>query len=310
MKIMSFNTQHCLNYIEQKIDFEIMADAIKKFDPDIVVPFMTYQCIYTCFALAFTKYPVIVCERNDPNKIDGKDAGRMHYILRDIAFSMARGAVFQTDGAKHFFSSSIQKKSCTILNPLNFDSLSAVYDGVRDDKIVTVGRLNKQKNQEMLIRAFNMIKDEFPSVNLDIYGDGDMKGYLYQLCDDLSITDRVCFKGNVSVVSEHIKTAKLFALTSDYEGMPNALAEAMAIGLACVSTDCSPGGARMLIEHGINGLITPCNDVQSFAEALRNLLLDTELAFKLSMNAINIRKKLDIEIISTQWENYLLSKCN
>ena len=126
----------------------------------------------------------------------------------------------------------------------------------------------------------------------------------------MSITDRVCFKGNVSVVSEHIKTAKLFALTSDYEGMPNALAEAMAIGLACVSTDCSPGGARMLIEHGINGLITPCNDVQSFAEALRNLLLDTELAFKLSMNAINIRKKLDIEIISTQWENYLLSKCN
>ncbi|MBQ2863815.1 MAG: glycosyltransferase [Clostridia bacterium] len=277
---------------------------VLKYDPDIVVPFMTYQCIYTCFALAFTKYPVVVCERNDPNKIDGKDASRLHYILRDIAISMAKGAVFQTDGAKAYFSASIQKKSCTILNPLNFDTLSDDLDGVREDRIVNVGRLNKQKNQAMLIRAFNEIKDEFPTFTLDIYGDGQTKEQLTELCKELELEGRVFLRGNVSPVGDYIKNAKIFAFTSDYEGMPNALAEAMALGLACVSTDCSPGGARMLIDNDKNGLLVPCGDVASFSEALRVVLSNDEYARALGENAQNIRQRLDLCNIADQWEAY------
>ena len=273
---------------------------VKEYDPDVVVPFMTYQCIYTCIALAFTKYPVIVCERNDPNVIDGKGANKFHFLLRDIAYSMARGAVFQSYGARDYFSDSIQKKSAIILNPLNVSAMPDAYKGIRQDKIVTVGRLYKQKNHALLISSFAKISADYPSYSLDIYGDGELFEELHTLSQQLGIADKVCFKGNVSNVNENIINAKIFVLTSDYEGMPNALAEAMALGLACVSTDCSPGGARMLIEDGTNGIIVPCSDVMALEEALRKLISDQDLAIRLGNRALDIREKLDLFYIVDQ----------
>ena len=289
-----------------------MADVLKnlrkfvlQYKPDVVVPFMTYQCIYTCLALAFTKYPVVVCERNDPSKIDGRDANKLHYFLRDLAFSMAKGAIFQTEGAKKYFSGSIQKKSTVILNPLNSASFIEAYEGEKENRIVSVGRLTEQKNQAMLIKAFAQIKNEFPDVVLEIYGDGDKKDYLNQLSIDLDVSDRVFLMGNVSDVNERIKKARVFAFTSDFEGMPNALAEAMSVGLTCVSTDCSPGGARMLIQDGVNGIITPCRDVDLFADALRKVLSDDQYALSLGRAALNIRESLCLSNIADHWEEYL-----
>ncbi len=277
---------------------------VKKYDPDIVVPFMTYQCIYTSFALAFSKYPVVVCERNDPKNIDGKNTGRLRFVIRDVAFAMAKGAVFQTDGAKACFSKKIQKKSRVILNPINSSALVDIYEGQRENRIVNVGRLTKQKNQSMLISAFAKIKDEFPDLTLEIYGDGGLADELKARSVALSVGERVRFMGNVSEVSEKIKKAKVFAFTSDYEGMPNALAEAMALGLTCVSTDCSPGGARMLINSGENGIITPCGDADSFARALREVLSDDEKAAEYGKKAAEIRQRLDLGVIVSEWENY------
>ena len=119
-------------YSEEKLGS--LTDVVKKirkfvfkYDPDIVVPFMTYQCIYTVFALAFTKYPVVVCERNDPRVLDGENTSKLHFAIRDMAFGMAKGAVFQTEGARDYFSRSIRKKSTVILNPINETALIDVY---------------------------------------------------------------------------------------------------------------------------------------------------------------------------------------
>ena len=118
------------------------------------------------------------------------------------------------------------------------------------------------------------------------------------------IDEFVKFMGNVSGVSEKIKSAEIFAFSSDYEGMPNALAEAMVLGLACVSTDCSPGGARMLINNGKNGIIVPCNDADAFSVALRSLLSDTDLAKALGAQARRIKECLMVEKIASEWEEY------
>ena len=280
---------------------------VKKFDPDVVVPFMTYQCIYTMLALAFTKYPVVVCERNDPHLVDGVRPGKLHYILRDIAFQMSKGAVFQTDGAKEYFPSSIQKKSTVILNPLCEKDLLDVYEGERENRIVNVGRLSKQKNQALLISAFSDIAQDFPEMVLEIYGDGEEKEYLQRLASDLNVADRVHFMGTVKGVSQHIKNAKIFAFTSDHEGMPNALAEAMSLGLACVSTDCSPGGARMIIDDNVNGRLVNIGDRKAFADALRDLCSNDEYARKLGDEAVLIRDKLRLDKIVDNWEDYLSS---
>ena len=283
---------------------------VKKHDPDVVVPFMTYQCIYTAFALAFTKYPVIVCERNDPNSIDGKAAGKLSFLMRDAAFKMAEGAVFQTTGAREYFPRKIQKKSTVIMNPINPSALLELHVGDRENRIVNVGRLTAQKNQKMLIRSFALIKDKYPDVNLEIYGDGELADELKSLSVELGVENRVKLMGNVSGVGEYIKSAGIFAFTSDYEGMPNALAEAMALGLACVSTDCSPGGARMLIDDGVNGIITPCGDEEAFASALDRLLSDKALMSDLGRNAVDVRQRLKLETVAGEWENYLAAVAN
>lgn len=296
-------------FCEEKVGS--MSDVIKsirrfvyKYDPDIVVPFMTYQCIYTSFALAFSKYPVVVCERNDPRNIDGKNTSKLRFMIRDLAFGMAEGAVFQTDGAKACFSRRIQKKSTVILNPINSTALIDVYEGEREKRIVNVGRLTEQKNQALLIDAFARIKDEFPEYKLEIYGDGELMEDLRSRVKSHGMEERVVFCGNVKNVGEKIRSARVFAFSSDYEGMPNALAEAMALGLACVSTDCSPGGARMLIENGKNGLITPCGDVEAFAEALRKVIADDSLATDFGERALQVRDTLRVDRIASMWEDY------
>ena len=95
-----------------------------------------------------------------------------------------------------------------------------------------------------------------------------------------------------------------FAFTSNFEGMPNALAEAMAIGLPCVTTDCPPGGARMLVCDGENGLLVPCNDVAGFVYALRSVLREPEKAEKMGINASKIRDELSVSSIAAEWEEY------
>ena len=277
----------------------------KSFDPDVVVPFLPYQCIYTVFGLLGTKYPVVVCERNDPARIQATNVSKLHYVMRDLSFSMAKGAVFQTVGAQQYFSKSIQKKSTVILNPLDVSALPDIYFGERDKRIVCVGRLTKQKNQTLLIRAFSMIANEFADYKLELYGDGEDKEMLSSLARELNLDGRVVFCGNRKDVLERIKSASLFAFSSDYEGLPNALAEALAIGLPCVSTDCTPGGARMLIENGENGFIVPVNQPKPLADAMKTLLSDKELSEKFSKNAVMLREKASLDRVVDMWEKYL-----
>ncbi len=279
----------------------------KSFDPDVVVAFMPYPCIFTVFSLLGTKYPVVVSERNDPAKFDGKDASKFRFMVRDIAYSLAKGAVFQTEGAQSYFSKSIIKKSTIIINPLNTDAICEPYVGMRDKRIVNVGRLTSQKNQKLLLTAFSKICNDFPDWILEIYGDGEDRELLEKYSNELSINGRVVFCGNQKNVINLIKTAGLFAFSSDFEGLPNALAEAMAIGLPCVSTDCTPGGARMFIKDGENGFLVPIKDADALASAMKKVMENKELSNKFSNNAIKIRDMASTENVVDRWEEYLIS---
>lgn len=276
--------------------------TVKKYNPDVVVPFMVYQYIYTALALLGTKYPVVVCERNDPNAF--RDSGFFRLLARDLSFLVSKGAVFQSYGARNCFCKSIQNKSVVILNPLDINTMPIPFEGERENRIVTVGRLTKQKNHTLLIRAFSNVSLEFPNIILEIYGDGPDLEELQSLTRDLGISERVLFKGNVSDVFEKIKSAKLFAFSSDYEGLPNALVEALSMGMPCISTDCSPGGARSLINDGENGVLVPVKDVSAFSNALKLLLSDKDYASKIGSNALKLREKVASSYIASQWLNY------
>ena len=151
-------------------------------------------------------------------------------------------------------------------NAVNESFFREKYYGERRD-IVSVGRLSNQKNFELLISSFNRIKDQITD-NLIIYGEGPNRTALEKMINQFGISDRVKLPGLVSNVPELIQASSVFVLPSNYEGLPNALMEAMALGVPCVSTDCPCGGPRMLISNKINGLLVPIKDEYALSCAI------------------------------------------
>jgi len=115
----------------------------------------------------------------------------------------------------------------------------------------------------------------------------------------------VVFRGRTANAPEALRYARVAVLASDYEGMPNALMEALALGVPAVATDCSPGGARMLIENGYNGFLVPRGDYEQLAGCLLRLLAERVLAEQLAEHALLIRERYQPEAVLSQWEGYL-----
>lgn len=270
---------------------------------DVAIAFMTDIGTMTSLALAFTKVKVIVSERNDPS-VEDRQRSLVVKVLRKIARFFISGYVFQSEGAKSYYSKSCQRKSRIILNPLDCNNLPERNCLEIDNRIVTVGRLQPQKNHKMLIDAFSMSKAK-DTHTLHIYGEGFLRQELETQISELNLNGKVFLEGNSKTVHEDIKQAKLFAFTSDYEGLPNALIEAMAIGIPCVSTDCSPGGARMLIDDGENGVLISCGDTNRLAAIFDELLENENLLYQFSMNGQKIKEKVSVKMISDSWMDFI-----
>ena len=274
---------------------------IKECRPDVILSFFCNVSAF-CWVAAFgTGIPLIFSERNDPyNNINGIKAK----AFQEVALRSAKRVVFQTAGARDYYGSRVRKKAEIILNPFDIDRLPKA-DGEKEKTIVSVGRLNPQKNQKMLVEAFQMIADQYPEYKLLIYGEGPLRQQLQEQIDSFGLSDRILLPGNEKNILEKIQKAELFAFSSDFEGLPNALIEAMAVGKPCVSTDCSPGGARELIENYQNGILVPCGDASRMAEGISYLLQHPEEAEAMGREAKKITQRLDIEEIATQWEQLL-----
>lgn len=224
-----------------------------------------------------------------------------------MTYHLSDGFVFQTKEAKMYFSKSIQKRSAVIPNPVFVDEkyIKKNYSG-KINYIVSVGRLEKQKNYKMLIDAFAEIVSDIDNCRLTIYGEGSIRGELERYINEKGLIDKVLLPGRINNIHEKLMESDLFVLSSDYEGMSNALMEAMAIGLPCISTDCPIGGSAELIENHKNGLLVPVGDKDKLKEAIRHLVSNNNLASEMGENAKFIRKSNSLQQISDMWEGYLL----
>lgn len=277
-------------------------DICKEWKPDVVISFYNDLCALTALAITGLHIPLLYSERNDPSRTNQRWIDRLY---RKIVVIMADKIVFQTAGAQRCYPKSVQEKSTVILNPVNTNGFPSHDFSCEKSEIVSVGRLEAQKNQKLLIDAFELIASDFPEYQLTIYGEGSLRKELEEYIKAKGLQERVFLPGNKNNIQEHIKDASLFVLSSDYEGIPNALIEAMAIGIPCVSTDCSPGGARELIKEEVNGLITPCGDAKKLSSAMRMMLSNKVYATSCGTEALKIRKKTDVKKISEDWLNYI-----
>lgn len=283
--------------------------AVKEFRPDVMLTLDTPQCLFDIPATFGLKVRNIVSERNAPSHFAGKITTK---FAARILINFADGYVFQTNAARDFYGGRIAKNSVVIPNPLfNVEKLpTKPFEGNREKTIVTTGRLNKQKNHPMLIKAFKSIYEKYSDYKLIIYGEGPEREADQKLISDLGLNGKVLLPGATNDVPRAIYKAGIYVLSSDFEGMPNALIEAMALGLPCISTDCPCGGPRNLIKNGENGILVPVDDVKSLSNQLLKLIEDKEYAYRLGNNAFNLRKTLKQDIICQKWNDYFENKSN
>lgn len=274
---------------------------IKKIQPDIVISFLPNANFYSVLGALGTCTSTIITERSDPYSEQG-----LILNLKRFFYRFAEGAVFQTDGAKEYYSNSIQNKSIVIQNPVTMKENARIDFEKRRNEIVHVARFDiKQKRQDIMLLAFKKVAEEIPNIKLVFYGDGPDLIKIKSMVKNMDLSHRVIFKGKSDQILKSIKDSKLFVLTSDFEGIPNALVEAMALGLPVIATDCSPGGARLLVENGINGLIVPRGDIESLSQSIMHLEQNPKEADKISLEATKVRTKYSADKIILKWNNYI-----
>jgi glycosyltransferase involved in cell wall biosynthesis len=172
-------------------------------------------------------------------------------------------------------------------------------------RLLSVARLEPQKNLAALIEAFAALAPHFPDWQLRIVGEGSLRTELQQLTDRHGIRPRVGFAGAIDDIDAEYAAAHLFCLASRWEGFPNAMAEAMAHGLPVIGFDGCPG-VNALVAPGVDGLLAPGNgDVTSLTDALRRLMNDARSRQSMGQNAARIANRFDATEITLQWERVI-----
>lgn len=275
--------------------------AIKLVDPDIIVSFWLHPTFYAM--TLFKRYKIIFCERNNPETIYSHFSKKLlKYVL-----IKSHGLVFQTQGVMNQFPDlKLKDKSIVIPNPIYIDKKAFQYIELKDNRIVTIGRLTEQKNQKILIDAFAKIEKQYPNLILEIYGEGHLEKELQRQIKNYHLENKIFLKGTSSDVLKLIHTAKLFVLTSLYEGMPNVLIEAQGLGIPCISSDCPPGGPAYLVNHLQTGLLFENNNINSLIEQICFALENDDEIKKISKNAYHsVYIKHDVNGIFSKWETFI-----
>lgn len=300
VKVVPIGKKSDNKIIDRVVRYSALRKVVLSDRPDVVLTMPEDTGIYVILALLGTKIPVYVSERNNPWIMPDVKITR---FLRKIAYPFATGVIFQTEMAKSFFPKRIQKKGIVLPNPVDASRIPAPYEGEREKRFVAVGRLEPQKNFPLLIRAFAKFNKEIQGYKLTIYGEGREREKLENLIKDLGMQNNIELPGRDKDVLNKINNAAAFILSSDYEGMPNALIEAMCMGMPVISTDCPSGGPRELICDSKNGLLVRVNDINGMTDAMRKIVGKNSKLF--GENAYVAGKKLTDPYVFEEWENVL-----
>lgn len=284
------------------VRFQKLRSIWQAYKPDVILSFLGKNNLMAIATSMFLPARVAVSVRGEPTM---EYEGKLMQFLAKWGFLFADGIVLQTKQACEFFPKVVRKKAVILPNPINPLFLKKRYTGEKEDVIVAAGRLDENKNHAMLIHAFAKIAGEYPNTKLIIYGEGESREKLEALVEEKGLADRISMPGSVTDIADRICKARIFTLTSNTEGMPNSIMEAMALGIPVVSTDCPCGGPATLIEDGVNGLLVPVGDAFALSDAFRKILSDAEFAEKLGENAYNITKELNPDKVNGEWKKYL-----
>jgi glycosyltransferase involved in cell wall biosynthesis len=278
-----------------------LRQAMKSNRPDVVLSFGDSVNVLAILALLMTGIALIVSERTDPAY---DDIGPFWSTLRKLIYPWADMLVVQTFEAATFFDGWRIKCLEVIPNAVVLPRRIGKDPFIPNPSLLAMGRLDVEKNYILMLEAFSQAVAIVPGWSLCIAGDGPMKEELREVVSQLGLDDEVVFLGQVTNVCGLLANVQGFVLSSFFEGFPNALCEAMAAGLACVSTDC-PSGPRNIIKHEKNGLLVPNKDVSALAEAMHGIMADEELRQRLGAEAVKLKEQFGMERVMSRWDSCL-----
>jgi GalNAc-alpha-(1->4)-GalNAc-alpha-(1->3)-diNAcBac-PP-undecaprenol alpha-1,4-N-acetyl-D-galactosaminyltransferase len=271
----------------------------KKLRPDAVVSFLDISNVHTILAAGGLGLRVVVSERTHPaiNRVTSWP----WRLLRRVCYSSAYAVVAQTQDAARWLQRSCRAQVKVIPNFL-WDLPRPQCD--REPMIIAVGRLSTEKGFDLLLKAFARIAPNFPSWRLCIIGEGAERQALTRLRDGLNLSGRVEFVGEVQQVELWMARAGLLVHPSRREGFPNAVLEAMGMGLAVVCANCRAGPSE-LIEDGINGRLVPVDDVDALVRAMSELMIAPQLRERIGCEARKVRDQYAQDAIMDKWQSLL-----
>lgn len=269
--------------------------------PDVLVSFMVEPNFRAILATWGLPVKNLISVRNDPNK---EYAGRVGHIVGKYLLPFADGCVFQTKEAKNWFPKRLQKKSRIIYNSVKEDFYHVERHPVPGE-IVTCGRLEEQKNHALLIAAFSKVVERYPEARLKIYGEGSLCGKLQKQIDALGLHEKAFLMGATNHVEKVLETADVFVLSSDFEGMPNALMEAMAAGVPCISTDCPCGGPRELFGDELKMQLIPTDEDALAAKMAETIQLPVTGKMLLESKMKDRAAQFTPAVVNQSWREYV-----
>ncbi|MBD9354149.1 MAG: glycosyltransferase family 4 protein [Phocaeicola plebeius] len=180
--------------------------------------------------------------------------------------------------------------------------VSDAYSDVMNKRVIAVGRLDYQKGFDRLVQAWQLVRHtgKFTDWKLDIFGQGEWREMLQQMIDKAELQDSVRLNQPTKQIGEEYVKSDLLVMSSNYEGFPMVMIEAMACGLPVVSFDykCGP---KDIIQPGINGLLVPNGDIQALADAMMKVMEDEAYRKMLSLNARKVVDTYSEQAVMAQW---------
>ncbi|VXA95691.1 Group 1 family glycosyl transferase [Burkholderia sp. 8Y] len=277
---------------------------IRESRPDVLVSFLPNVSVMTLLASRGSRVPVIACEHNNPS-VDGRS--RLWTLLCRVFYPSARVITVLTEGVVEPFRKMVPRaKNIVVMpNPLPdevFERALARQPSAGRKKIVSVGRLTAQKQFDVLIDAFAAVASERDDVALCIFGEGADRASLQAQIERLGMNGRIALPGTTEALWDELATARAFAMSSRFEGLPMALMESLALGVPCVASDC-PSGPRELTCDGRYGLLVPVGDREALTHALRRVIDDDRLCREMGQQASeSMRERYGLQAILPMWD--------
>jgi GalNAc-alpha-(1->4)-GalNAc-alpha-(1->3)-diNAcBac-PP-undecaprenol alpha-1,4-N-acetyl-D-galactosaminyltransferase len=311
----NINLKHCLNDTVEHTNliksiknglfrWNRLINHLKEIKPKVVISFMHTSNIYTIWACKWFGIPCIISERAN-HAID--QLPKTHEIIRNLSYPYCSRLIVQTKGNLDYYSTILPKRKIKIIPNAVAQDLRAKRSktNITDSKVIlNVGSFKNGKAQDVLIRSFSLLpKNDW---NLIFLGKGPNLVKFKALAKQLGVDNRIAFEGAQKDVASYYNKASMFVFTSEHEGFPNALLEALYFGVPAISTNC-PHGPADLIENGVNGFLIPVGDQNVLTNKMEVLINNKELRKSFSIQAIEKSKQYEIENIAKKWMELLKS---